>query len=256
MSSTSHRPRPGHFSGPHQRRQEEKLGVVRVSFKAQVTCISWHMCALRGNEKRSAWECKSKDTPQTERNAIDAQNERPHSAQKIIREKSSGRGAHLADLLSAYRAWRKVVRATRPERVVLFASPSHFGSATQRRNNNGALFFKVFGAPWPLLSLLLLRRRLPTLPTLHRYRTGSKNTSFFLPPGSLCWDRTMKRQPRCVQPVPRFALLLKLAFTTVFPVFSRRDLTRLCPNGRARRRRRRRCRFLPLQIRNDRPRNQ
>ena len=65
-----------------------------------------------------------------------------------------------------------------------------------------------------------------------------------------------KWQPRCVQPVPRFALLLKLAFTTVFPVFSRRDLTRLCPNGRARRRRRRRCRFLPLQIRNDRPRNQ
>ena len=63
------------FSGPHQRRQEEKLGVVRVSFKAQVTCISWHMCALRGNEKRSAWECKSKDAPQTERNAIDAQNE-------------------------------------------------------------------------------------------------------------------------------------------------------------------------------------
>ena len=45
-------------------------------------------------------------------------------------------------------------------------------------------------------------------------------------------------------------------FTTVFPVFSRRDLTRLCPNGRARRRRRRRCRFLPLPIRNDRPRNQ
>ena len=49
--------------------------------------------------------------------------ERPDSARKIIREKSSGRGAHRADLLSAYRAWRKVVRATRPERVVLFAPP-------------------------------------------------------------------------------------------------------------------------------------
>jgi len=85
---------------------------------------------------------------------------------------------------------------------------------------------------------------------------GQQKHFLFLPPGSLCWDRTIKRQPRCVQPVPRFALLLKLAFTTVFPVFSRRDLTRLCPNGRARRRRRRRCRFLPLQIRNDRPRNQ
>ena len=84
---------------------------------------------------------------------------------------------------------------------------------------------------------------------------GKQKHFLFLPPGSLCWDRTIKRQPRCVQPVPRFALLLKLAFTTVFPVFSRRDLTRLCPNGRARRRRRR-CRFLPLQIRNDRPRNQ
>ena len=179
--------------------------------------------------------------------------ERPHSARKIIREKSSGRGAYRADLLSAYRAWRKVVRATRPERVVLFAPPFRF--CHPGRNNNGALFFKVFGAPWPLLSLLLLRRRLPTLPTLHRYRTGSKNTFFFATRISVL-GQNYKWQPRCVQPVPRFALLLKLAFTTVFPVFSRRDLTRLCPNGRARRCRRRRCRFLPLQIRNDRPRNQ
>ena len=191
MKIVSHESSPrALFSGPHQRRQEEKLGVVRVSFKAQVTCISWHMCALRGNEKRSAWECKSKDAPQTERNAIDAQNEGAAGQRtKNNTRKSSGRGAHRADLLSAYRAWRKVVRATRPERVVL---ARHFGSATQRRNNNGALFFRVFGAPWPLLSLLLLRRRLPTLPTLHRYRTGSKNTSFFfLPPGSLCSDRTI-----------------------------------------------------------------
>ena len=112
------------FSGPHQRRQEEKLGVVRVSFKAQVTCISWHMCALRGNEKRSAWECKSKDAPQTERNAIDAQNEGAAGQRtKNNTRKSSGRGAHRADLLSAYRAWRKVVRATRPERVVLAFAP-------------------------------------------------------------------------------------------------------------------------------------
>ena len=49
--------------------------------------------------------------------------ERPDSARKIIREKSSGRGAHRADLLSASRAWRKVVRATRPERVVLAFAP-------------------------------------------------------------------------------------------------------------------------------------
>ena len=49
--------------------------------------------------------------------------ERPHSARKIIREKSSGRGAHRADLLSASRAWRKVVRVTRPERVVLAFAP-------------------------------------------------------------------------------------------------------------------------------------
>ena len=120
-----HRPDRALFSGPQQRRQEEKLGVVRVSFKAQVTCISWHMCALRGNEKRSAWECKSKDAPQTERNAIDAQNEGAAGQRtKNNTRKSSGRGAHRADLLSAYRAWRKVVRATRPERVVLFAPPA------------------------------------------------------------------------------------------------------------------------------------
>ena len=40
-----------------------------------------------------------------------------------------------------------------------------------------------------------------------------------------------------------FCFAFKACVTTVFPVFSRRDLTRLCPYGRARRRRHRRCPF-------------
>jgi len=183
------------FSGPHQRRQEEKLGVVRVSFKAQVTCISWHMCALRGNEKRSAWECKSKDAPQTERNAIDAQNEGAAGQRtKNNTRKSSGRGAHRADLLSAYRAWRKVVRATRPERVVLFAPPTYpqafrFCHPAQKQQRRAFLqslrgsMASAFAPPPPP----------PPADSADSapVQDGKQKYFFFLPPGSLCWDRTI-----------------------------------------------------------------
>ena len=65
---------------------------VRAADALPSTMLCSYSC---GGHPRPNW-CKSKDAPQTERNAIDAQNE----------------GAHRADLLSASHAWRKVVRAT------------------------------------------------------------------------------------------------------------------------------------------------
>ena len=190
----SRRPRPGTLlrTPPTKTGRKTWRGACLLQGASHLHLLAHVRAQRKRKAQRMGMQVERRASNRTQCNRCPERRKRPHSARKIIREKSSGRGAHRADLLSAYRAWRKVVRATRPERVVLaFAPPGILVLPPSAETTTAR-----FSSESPGLHGLCFRSSSSAAACrLCRLCTGTgreaKKHFLFLPPGSLCWDRTI-----------------------------------------------------------------